>query len=224
MSQISHGTRSALLQSGECACPQEWPQPEKAIRTVGKWSFIFHFVEAHEQNAVYDFPTDAHQLQRLFPSVGSAHSAPYANRDSVSQSRQSGGFSSTFSVFSASVTPGLLTQKSAVATCRLDMHSSTNYLEQIQWYMTGSSPYCFWRLDRMIRACTGSSLDIKTAELFVSSNYHPTNFFCSGLDFAPPTAAGRVFDKETPIVVALHGLTGGTLMKLGGIGFIISFV
>jgi predicted alpha/beta-fold hydrolase len=41
--------------------------------------------------------------------------------------------------------------------------------------------------------------------------------FCSGLDFAPSTAAGRVFDKETPVIVALHGLTGGTLMKLGGI-------
>ena len=49
------------------------------------------------------------------------------------------------------------------------------------------------------------------------SNYHPSNFFCSGLDFAPPTAAGRVFDKETPVIVALHGLTGGTLMKPGGV-------
>ena len=36
--------------------------------------------------------------------------------------------------------------------------------------------------------------------------------FFRGVDFTPPPAAGRVFDKTTPIIVALHGLTGGTLM------------
>ena len=33
--------------------------------------------------------------------------------------------------------------KRAAVTCRLDMHSSTNYLELIQWCMTGSPPYYF---------------------------------------------------------------------------------
>jgi hypothetical protein len=32
-------------------------------------------VEAHKQNAVRDFPTNAHQLQQLFPSIGGAHTA-----------------------------------------------------------------------------------------------------------------------------------------------------
>ncbi|KAN0130915.1 Alpha/beta hydrolase [Lactarius tabidus] len=31
-----------------------------------------------------------------------------------------------------------------------------------------------------------------------------------GVDFTPPTAAGRIFDKTTPVIVALHGLTGGS--------------
>ncbi|KAH9034309.1 AB-hydrolase YheT [Lactarius hengduanensis] len=31
-----------------------------------------------------------------------------------------------------------------------------------------------------------------------------------GVDFTPPAAAGRAFDKTTPVVVALHGLTGGS--------------
>ncbi|KAI9440604.1 AB-hydrolase YheT [Lactarius indigo] len=31
-----------------------------------------------------------------------------------------------------------------------------------------------------------------------------------GVDFTPPAAAGRTFDKTTPVVVALHGLTGGS--------------
>ena len=37
--------------------------------------------------------------------------------------------------------------------------------------------------------------------------------FRSGVDFTPPTAAGRIFDKTTPVIVAMHGLTGGTLIK-----------
>lgn len=36
-------------------------------------------------------------------------------------------------------------------------------------------------------------------------------FFHSGADFTPPAAAGRVFQDTTPVVVALHGLTGGAL-------------
>jgi hypothetical protein len=32
-------------------------------------------VEAHEQDAVCNFPPDAHQLQQLFPSVGGAYTA-----------------------------------------------------------------------------------------------------------------------------------------------------
>ncbi|KAH9995425.1 AB-hydrolase YheT [Russula compacta] len=34
-----------------------------------------------------------------------------------------------------------------------------------------------------------------------------------GLDFAPPAAAGRLFQETTPVVVALHGLTGGMLIN-----------
>lgn len=36
---------------------------------------------------------------------------------------------------------------------------------------------------------------------------------CSGVDFTPPATAGRVFDKRTPVIVILHGITGGTLVK-----------
>jgi hypothetical protein len=50
----------------------------KAIRTADKRYSSFtcpDLVEAHEQDAVCNFPPDAHQLQKLLPSVGGAHIA-----------------------------------------------------------------------------------------------------------------------------------------------------
>jgi hypothetical protein len=87
--------------------------------------------------------------------------------------------------------------------------------------MTGL-PYHCGRLDGIIIICIGSSSDLKMAELCVHISPRTviqliSYVFCSGLDFAPPTAAGRVFDKKTPVIVALHGLAGGTPMKLGGV-------
>lgn len=69
----------------------------------------------------------------------------------------------------------------------------------------------------IITVCTGSSSDSKMVELCM---YIPPRTvirlisydFLRGVDFTPPTAAGRVFDKTAPVIVALHGLTGGTLM------------
>jgi hypothetical protein len=84
-------------------------------------------------------------------------------------------------------------------------------------------PYYFGRLDgTIIIICTGSSSDLKMAELCVYISPRTvirliSYVFRSGLDFAPPTVAGRAFDKETPVIVALHGLAGGTLMKPGGV-------
>ena len=115
--------------------------------------------------------------------------------------------------------------KPAVATCRPDMQSSAIFLKQIRWCMTGSSPYCpyFGRNDYNLHRKLLGLKDGGTLHVYIFSSCQSTNqhFFCSGVDFTPPAAAGRVFDKTTPVVVALHGLTGGALMKHSTQSFLI---